>query len=109
MIYEAIAGQTAPLYFYLEVDNAVPKNPDGSALTMAGMSCALVVKDADGEAHTISGPVTAENESTWLVKYDPASNDLVAGRWRMRIQVTAAGKIAYFPSGAWDELVVRNP
>jgi hypothetical protein len=106
---EAVAGQTAPIYRYLRIDGATPTNPDGSALTMSGMSCELVVSDYSGNALAIGGTVTVEISATWLVKISPVATDLIAGNWRCRIKVTdGAGKIAYFPSQGHEQLVVRS-
>lgn len=105
---EVVAGQTAPIYLYLRTDDAVPTNPDGTALTMSGMSCVFVVHDLAGNVLTISGSVSVQDSALWLVKYLPAAGDLMVGIYRSRVKVTdGAGKIGYFPQAAWDELIVR--
>lgn len=109
----AVAGQTAPIYLYLRIDGAIPTNPDGTALTMAGMSCALICHDYHGDVVAIVGPVTVENAVDWLVKYSPNALDLAPGAnvettYRARIEVTdSGGKKGYFPSAGWDALVIR--
>ncbi len=105
---DVIAGQTAPLYISLKMDGALPTNPDGTALTMSGMSCEFVVHDYGGNALAISGAVTLESAAAWLVKYSPAAGDFIVGNWRWRLKVTdSGGKIGYFPSAGYDELNVR--
>lgn len=106
--YTAVVGQTAPIYMYLRNDGAVPVNADGSALTMSGMTCTLIVHGADGTAISIAGSMSIENAATWLVKYSPSSGDLIDGQFRMRVRTTdGSGKIGYHPEGLWDTLTVR--
>ncbi len=106
---EAVAAQTAPIYLLLLNDGAVPTNPDGTALTMSGMSCVFVVHDFQGVAQTIAGSMTVDDSTLWRVKYSPNAADLKTGTWKSRVKVTdGSGKIAYFPSGDWDQLIVRG-
>lgn len=103
-----VAGQTAPIYHYLKIDGATPTNADGSPLSMAGMQVVLVVHDQTGVAKAIAGVATIEDPDAWLVKFSPDAADFVEGRWRARYKVTdGTGKIGYFPSGSWEDLIVR--
>lgn len=107
---DVVAGQTAPIYHYLKIDDAVPVNADGTAISMAGMAVSLIVHDQSGTAVTIAGSATVEDPATWLVKFSPDAADFVVGRYHARYKVVdGLGKIAYFPSGTWEDLVVRNP
>lgn len=104
-----VEGQTAAIYHYLKIDDEVPVNTDGSAISMAGMAVAFIVHDVDGDAIVIAGSATVEDGATWLVKFSPDAADFVAGRYRARYKVTdGAGKIGYFPSGDWEPLIVRE-
>ena len=106
---EAVAAQTAPIYLYLKNDGATPTNPDGTALTMSGMTMVLIVTDLDGNSRTIAGAMSIETSASWLVKYAPDAADLAVGTWRYRVKVTdSGGKIGYFPSATWDQLIVRS-
>jgi len=107
---DVVAGQTAPIYHYLKIDDETPTNADGSALSMAGMTVAFIVHDDEGTAVTIAGVATIENAAAWLVKFSPNANDFVSGRYRARYKVTdGTGKIGYFPSSEWEPLTVREP
>lgn len=103
-----VEGQTAPIYHYLRIDGAVPTNPDGTALSMVGMTVAFIVHELSGDAVTIAGAASIEDADDWLVKFLPNAADFVAGQYRARYQVTdGTGKIGYFPSGNWEPLIVR--
>jgi hypothetical protein len=105
---EVVAGTTAPLYRYLKIDEALPTNPDGTALSMSGMTVSAIVHDLSGVAITISGTCSIQNADTWLVKFSPAAGDYIVGQWRFRFQVTdGSGAKDYFPNGLWEDLIVR--
>ncbi len=103
MLYEVVAGWTAPI----DVDLlAKGETPSG---TMAGMTVALVLRDHKGDTLDTSGDVSIEDSDGWIVRYTPDATDLVPGVYNGRFKVTdGSGGIAYFPSGEWDRWIVRT-
>lgn len=84
---------------------------DGVAQNLTGATVALVAYSRTGTLLTLSGTAGVETAATGIVYFDPASTDLKASnspllvRWR----VTIGGKVAYFPSHAPDQWIVRLP
>ncbi len=100
--YEITAGWTAALDIRLLNRGATP------AGTMAGMTAELLLKDAAGNTIPTSGDVSIPDSGTWSVRYSPDPSDLTPGAYRMRVKVTdSGGKVAYWPSGTPDVLVVK--
>ena len=105
---DIVSGQTGAIYRYLKIDGATPTNPDGTALSMSGMSVVLVVHDLSGNALTIAGTVSIQDTNAWLVKFAPNAADFSPGQFRARFKVTdATGKFEYFPNAEWEQLIVR--
>ena len=105
---DIVAGQTGPIYRYLRIDGATPKNPDGSALSMSGMSVALIVHDLSENALTIAGTVSIQDADAWLVKFSPNTADFPPGQYRARFKVTdGTGLFEYFPNVEGEQLIAR--
>jgi hypothetical protein len=99
--HEVVAGQTSAYDIDLKDDGATPSG------TLAG-TVTWVIKNAAGTQITMTGNVTIQNAATWRVRVLPDSGDFVEGIYRCRIKVTDDdGKVAYFPSAAWDRLIVH--
>jgi len=102
MKFEIVEGWTGDLDFDLLADGALP------AGSMSGMSVELILKKADGTQLTTTGDVAIADEDNWRVRYSPDPGDLVRGSYQGRFKVTdIGGKIVYFPSGAWDQWLIR--
>lgn len=91
--YKFVAGWTAPILISLLSKGVVPTG------TLAGTVSIIMRSYTDGHTITLTGAVTISDATNWIVQYVPASNDLVAGKYRVRVKVRdALNRDGYFPN-----------
>lgn len=99
--HEVVAGQTSNYDIDLKDDGATPSG------TLTG-TVTWIIKNAAGTQITMTGNVSIQDATNWRVRVQPDAADFVEGIYRCRIKVTDDnGKVAYFPSGSWDRLIVH--
>jgi hypothetical protein len=97
-------GWTTPIEYQLK------KN--GAAFNATGMTVETILTDKDKVEITEVGSTAWSDAANSIVKYSPAASDLTAARSPMGIRwkvTDGAGKIAFFPQGEPEELVVHRP
>ena len=96
-------GVTATVPVQLKFET-VAESEIFASFNAAGMTLTLILKDKNGAAVDVSGKVAWTVEATSEAAFSPTASDLVASKspYTAHWQVTAGGKISFFPNGKPD-------
>lgn len=99
---EVVEGWTGRLTFTL-LSDGLPFDGTGMALSN------LYLTNGRREIIDTSGDFGWVSPPDGTVYYDPDVTDFVegGGPYTLRFEVTAAGKVVYFPNGPADEIIVN--
>ena len=99
--HQVVAGQTSVYDIDLKDDGVTPSGTLGGTVE-------LIIKNSAGTQLAFTGDVSIQDATNWRVRLSPDAGDFVEGIYRGRVKVTdSGGKIAYFPSAAWDVWIIH--
>lgn len=106
---EYVQGWTAPIDYELKRTNETTRRLETFDAT--GATPALVLVDRDGATVDTFGKVTWFDASHSIVRYTPASGDLMAAKspYRARWTVLDSGALSTYPKGEMLEWTIRTP
>lgn len=99
MAEDFVQGWTKPIRYRLK--------RDGAAFDATGLTPTIVAYDRNWNLLTLTGTVAWEDATTSLVRYTPASGDLVAANSLMSVRF-ALSDGSFFPKGLWETWTIRK-
>lgn len=102
--------------FYIKENDTAPtiqatlKNPDGSAVDLAGASVDIRIAKARGGANVQNGSANVQDAQGGVVNYTLTSNDTDdTGRYRVEFEVTYGdGKVETYPNKGYHTMLVSR-
>jgi hypothetical protein len=109
LVDEYVQGWTAPIDYELKRTNETTRKLE--TFDASNSTPGLVLVDRDGVAVDVSGKVSWFDATNSVIRYTPASGDLLAAKspYRARWTITDSGKLSTYPKGEMIEWQIRTP